>query len=103
MPGSIVPLRTAPWTLVTVDGIVSNVLDLTDASILKALGTNVQEMTGTWAKGANPPAHELAQAAYGSGQNRRNQIRLCQAPRWREPRGVSRPPRATLDGLSGGL
>ncbi len=68
MPGSIVPLRTAPWALVTVDGIVSNVLDLTDASILKALGTNEQEMTGTWAKGANRPTQELAQAAYDSGK-----------------------------------
>lgn len=27
IPGGFVPLRTAPWALVTVDGIVSNVLD----------------------------------------------------------------------------
>ncbi len=64
--GGLVPLRTAPWALVTVDGIVSNVLDLTNASILKALGTNQQEMTGAWARAANPPTQELAQAAYDS-------------------------------------
>jgi len=68
VPGGTVPLRTAPWTLVTVDGIVSNVLDLTDAAILKALGTNVQEMTGAWVKEANPPTQELAKAAYNSGK-----------------------------------
>jgi RES domain-containing protein len=67
-PGGTVPLRTAPWALVTVDGIVSNVLDLTDASILKALATHEQEMTGTWAKADNPPTQELAQAAYDSGK-----------------------------------
>lgn len=67
IPGSMVPLRTAPWALVTVDGIVSNVLDLTDTSILKALGTNESEMTGTWIKGANPPTQELAHVAYEMG------------------------------------
>ena len=68
MPGSMMPLRTAPWALVTVDGIVSNVLDLTDAGILEALGTNEAEMTGAWAKEANPPTQKLAQAAYETGK-----------------------------------
>jgi RES domain-containing protein len=68
IPGTTVPLRTAPWALVTVDGIVSHVLDLTNASILKALGTNEQETTGSWAKGAKPPTQELARAAYDSGR-----------------------------------
>jgi len=66
--GATLPLRAAPWALVTVDGIVSNVLDLTDASVLKALGTNEQEMTGTWAKATNPPTQELAQIAYDSNR-----------------------------------
>jgi len=68
MPGGTVVLRTAPWVLVTVEGIVSNVLDLTNASILKTLGTNEQEMTGAWAKGANPPTQELSQVAFDSGK-----------------------------------
>jgi RES domain-containing protein len=68
MPGGTVSLRTAPWAVVTVDGIVSNVLNLADASILKALGTNEQEMTGAWAKGVNPPTQELAVAAYASAR-----------------------------------
>lgn len=66
--GGLVPLRTAPWALVTVDGIVSGVLDLTNACILKTLGTTEQEMTGAWARGANPPTQELARAAYDSGR-----------------------------------
>jgi hypothetical protein len=42
-------------------------LDLTDAAVLAALDTNEQEMTGAWAKVANPPTQVLAQAAYDSG------------------------------------
>lgn len=68
MPAGNVPLRTAPWALVTVDGVVSRVLDLTDASSLKALGTNEQEMTGAWVTMKNPPTQELARAAYASGR-----------------------------------
>ncbi|MDB6136057.1 MAG: hypothetical protein JWM59_4300 [Verrucomicrobiales bacterium] len=66
--GGLVPLRTARWALVTGDGIVSNVLDLTYASILKALGTTEQEMTGAWARATYPPTQELARAAYDSGR-----------------------------------
>lgn len=68
MPAGSVPLRTAPWALVTVDGVVSRVLDLTEASTLHALGTNEQEMTGTWVTMKNPPTQELARAAYASGR-----------------------------------
>lgn len=68
VPGGTAPLRTAPWALVTVDGVVSNVLDLTDASILKALGTNRQEVSGAWVCDSDPPTQGLAQAAYDSGK-----------------------------------
>ena len=67
LPGGPVPVRAAPLVIVSVDGVISRVLDLTDAAILAALGTNVQEITGTWVKVADPPTQTLAQAAYDSG------------------------------------
>ncbi len=67
VPGGTVPLRSAPWALITVEGTVSRVLDLVDASVLTALGTSMQGMTGAWAREANPPTQELAQAAYDAG------------------------------------
>lgn len=77
VPGSNLPLRAPPWTLVTVDGIVSDVLDLTSPPILKALGTNEQEMTGSWAKAIGLATQELGRAAYDS--NRISAIRYGSA------------------------
>ena len=68
LPGGPVPIRSAPWVVVSVDGVVSNILDLTDASTLLALGTTEQEMAGAWVRAARPPTQALAQAAYGSGR-----------------------------------
>ena len=68
LPGVPVPLRTPPSVVVTVDGIVSHVLDLTDSATLKTLGTNPQEMTGVWVMAANPPTQALARAAYATGR-----------------------------------
>jgi RES domain-containing protein len=51
-----------------VDGVLNNLLDLTEPAILAALGTTEQEMTGTWVTAANPPTQVLAQAAYDSGR-----------------------------------
>ena len=67
LPGGPVPLRSAPLVIITADGVVSRVLDLTDAATLTLLGTNEQEITGTWAKVARPPTQILAQTAYDSG------------------------------------
>src|SRR5687768_14187349 len=55
LPNGPVPVRTAPWVIVTVEGIVNNVLDLTDAISLTVLGTTEQEMTGAWATQRHPP------------------------------------------------
>ena len=68
LPGGPVPLRSSPWVVVSVEGIVLNVLDLTDPAILAPLKTTVQEMTGTWLTSANPPTQILGQAAYDSGK-----------------------------------
>ena len=69
LPGGPVPVRTAPWVIVSVDGLMNhNVLDLTDAATLAALGTTEQEVTGTWVLAAYPPTQLLARLAYDSGR-----------------------------------
>lgn len=67
VPGAALSLRTPPWALLAVDGIISNVLDLTDARTLKILVTTEQEMSGSWVKAKHPPTQELGQVAYDSG------------------------------------
>jgi RES domain-containing protein len=68
LPGGPVPVRTAPWVVVSVDGILNNLLDLTDAATLAALGTTSQEVTGPWAATPHPPTQLLGQLAYDSGR-----------------------------------
>jgi RES domain-containing protein len=68
LPGGPVPVRTAPWVVVSVDGILNNLLDLTDTATLAALGTTAQEVTGTWAATMHPPTQLLGQLAYDSGR-----------------------------------
>ncbi len=68
LPGGPVPVRSAPWVVISVDGIVNNLLDLTDPATLAALGTTAQEMTGTWATLPHPPTQLLAQLACDSGR-----------------------------------
>jgi hypothetical protein len=65
-PGGPVPVRSTPWVIVSVDGILNNLLDLTDAANVAALSTTEQEMTGTWVKAAGPPTQMLGRAAYDS-------------------------------------
>lgn len=67
LPGGPAPVFAAPLVIVSVDGVVSRVLDLTDAATLVLLGTNEQEITGAWVKVAQPPTQTLAQAAYDGG------------------------------------
>lgn len=59
---------TPPWVVMTVNGVVSGVLDLTDPRILKHLGTNAQELSGTWEAGAEPPTQRLGRVAFESGR-----------------------------------
>lgn len=68
--------RLPPWAVFAVEGVVTEVLDLTDSSIQAALNTNFQELTGDWqvqqgrfVKGIGPipPTQELGQAAFASG------------------------------------
>ena len=68
LPGGPVPVRSAPWVIVSVDGMLNNLLDLTDAATLATLSTTEQEMTGTWVAATNPPTQVLARAAFDSGR-----------------------------------
>jgi RES domain-containing protein len=68
LPGGPVPVRSAPWVVVSVDGMLNHLLDLTDATTLAALGTTGQEMTGAWATTTHPPTQLLGRLAYDSGR-----------------------------------
>jgi RES domain-containing protein len=68
LPGGPIPIRTAPWVVVTVDGILNQLLDVTDAATLAVLGTTAQEVTGTWAATAHPPTQMLGRLAFDCGR-----------------------------------
>jgi RES domain-containing protein len=68
LPGGPLPVRSAPWVIVTVDGTLGNLLDLTQAPTLAMLGTSEQEVTGTWANMPHPPTQLLGRLAYDSGR-----------------------------------
>jgi RES domain-containing protein len=67
LPSGPAPLQTPPLALFAIQGIVTRVLDLTNAGIRDALGTSEQELTGSWEKMLAPPTQDLGQAAYDSG------------------------------------
>ena len=64
---------TQPWTLLPVDGMIADVLDLTDRAVQDEIGTSLQELTGDWlvqqeryllGKSATlPPTQSLGMAA----------------------------------------
>jgi hypothetical protein len=73
--GSAVPLLFAPQVIMTVDGALGDVLDLTDVATQQALGTTHQELTGSWlvqqamhlaGQGPLPPTQSLGQEAFGA-------------------------------------
>lgn len=68
--GPMFPLRAAPTVMLTVDGIIGDVLDLTDITIQAVLETSAAELTGDWrysqSTGATPPTQRLAAIAHES-------------------------------------
>ena len=69
-------LRTPPWTLFAVDGVIDRVLDLTDPAVIDALETSVDELSGNWrfaqelhrrGDGPLPPTQCLGAAARSLG------------------------------------
>jgi len=66
-------LRTPPWAVFAVEGVVTRVLDLTAARNQERLGTSLSELTGEWrytqarhfrGEGPLPPTQLLGKAAY---------------------------------------
>jgi RES domain-containing protein len=68
LPNAPIPVLSHPLVLVSLDGILHNLLDLTEAITLKTLSTTIQEVTGPWATSAHPPTQSLGQAAHDSGR-----------------------------------
>lgn len=68
LTGGMFAPRTPPWVLMSVDGIVGGVLDLTDDGTLTALGTHLQEITGPWELSTDPPTQSLARAAFDTAR-----------------------------------
>jgi hypothetical protein len=74
-PRSPVPLLFEPQVLLTVDGVLADILDLTDTETQDALGTSRQELTALWllqqssylaGTGPLPPTQLLAAEAFAS-------------------------------------
>lgn len=69
--GPVFTLRTSPWVVITVEGVLSNIIDLTDAAIQSKLKTSVAELTGDWAYTQSTigraPTQVLGQAAFDCG------------------------------------
>jgi RES domain-containing protein len=70
--GPVVTLDHQPWALVSVDGVLSGVLDLTDPAMQRALGTSLAELTGDWlytqSTGRTPPTQSLGRVVHESGR-----------------------------------
>jgi len=60
--------RTPPWVVMTINGVLSGILDLTDPRIRAPLGTTEQELTGSWEIEAEPPTQRIGRVAFESGR-----------------------------------
>ena len=89
-----------PWVLITVEGILPRVLDVTVSGVQSALGTNGQELTGAWrhiqATGQEAPTQPLdafvikVAASRPFGFHPAKALRTVSASRF-SPIGFSRP------------
>lgn len=68
LPNAPLPVLSRPLVIVSLEGILHCLLDLTDGPTLTSLATTVQEVTGPWATSFNPPTQVLGQYAYDSGR-----------------------------------
>lgn len=75
-PNSPIPLIFEPQVLMTVDGVLTDIIDLTDNEVMLALKMDLQTLTGDWIvqqedylaeNGPMPPTQMLGQAAYDVG------------------------------------
>jgi RES domain-containing protein len=68
LPNAPLPVLSNPLVIISLDGILHNLLDLNDQGTLASLNTTLQEVTGPWATALQPPTQLLGQAAYDSGR-----------------------------------
>jgi hypothetical protein len=75
--GSPISLRFVPQVMMTVDGVLGDVLDVTDVGIQQLVGTSEQELTGDWVVQQTtylagltemPPTQQLGREAFASGR-----------------------------------
>lgn len=84
---SLGKIKGPPLVHISVDGFLEQVLDLTSDKVQKALGTEIQQLTGSWlvvqSAGGEAPTQELGRIAY-------EDERLCalRYPSSKNPRGV---------------
>jgi RES domain-containing protein len=61
---------TAPWVAVTIQGILTSVLDLTRAANVQVIGSSYQELAGAWrsvpGQTGEPPTHMLGRLCHSS-------------------------------------
>lgn len=89
-PGSAAPLLFEPQVMMTVEGVLGDMLDLTDAATQQALGTTHQELTGPWlvqqstyltGQGSPPPTQVLGEQAFRCRQVAGLRYRSSKNPR----------------------
>jgi RES domain-containing protein len=68
--GPLVALKTNPWVVVTVEGVLHDIVDLTNPDVQRELGTSVQELTGDWSYAQSTvgiaETQRLGEAGYAS-------------------------------------
>lgn len=69
--GHVFTLKTSPWVVITVEGVLSNMVDLSDPENQTKLQTSLAELTGDWAYtqsiSGQAPTQILGQAAFDCG------------------------------------
>lgn len=82
---AILSAKSSPRLLLSVEVALSTVLDVTRAEVQGALGTNLQELTGSWlalnARGQTAPTQALGAAAYDNGSVEALRVPSAQDPR----------------------
>jgi RES domain-containing protein len=83
--GAILSAKSAPRLLLSVEVVLSAVLDVTTGENQDVLGTNVQELTGNWlvlnATGQTAPTQDLGSAAYSLATIEALRVASAQDPR----------------------
>lgn len=82
---AILSAKSSPRLLLSVEVSLSAVLDVTNVQVQNTLGTNLQELTGSWlvmnANGQTAPTQVLGAAAYNHGNFEALRVPSAQDPR----------------------